>query len=343
MKCRFCYYINDVRARNRDKDLTTGECRRLIRHYRRLAMETVEFTGGEPTIRKDIFELADFARREGFKKISVITNGVRLADPDYAARLVDSGINDFLFSLHGSTSRSHDSTTCLPGSFDLLLKAVGNLNKLKAKVRCNSVVTGKTLDDIYARAKLFCDLGVKTVNFIMFNPIEQAASSEEDNFFRYSQAAPRLRSVIDDFAKGFRKLTIRYIPFCLMEGYERHIQNVHQVHYDHDEWDYYLRTRIRQPRWKWLAGVCLGLFILPGKGRWLRWGVDHARHAAILEAHSWLNKHRFDKCLTCSYGFICGGVWKQYACRFGSDELKPKAGPLILEPWYFMDDSQRAE
>lgn len=341
IKCRFCYYINDVKARNRDKDLSTQECKRLIRYYRRRNMEVLEFTGGEPTIRPDLFELAAYAKKIGFPGVSIITNGIRLADIDYARQLLDSGVTDYLFSLHGSGPNTHDLVTSVPGSFARLLEAITNLLKLKAKVRCNSVITGSTLHDIYSRAKLFSDLGVKTVNFIMFNPIEQAACCAEENFFRYSDAAVHLKAVIDDFGANFQKLTIRYIPLCIMPGYENYIQNVQQVHYDHDEWDYYLRSYIREPHWKWLGGVLFGLLLLPGKGEWLKLGFNQARHAAILEAHTWLHKCKFRQCMACSYGFICGGVWKAYASRFGNDELRPKTGSRIIAPWHFMTQNQR--
>jgi len=128
-----------------------------------------------------------------------------------------------------------------------------------------------------------------------------------------------------------------------MSGYESYIQNVHQVHYDHDEWNYYQRARIREPYWKWLGGVAFGLLLLPEKNKWRRWRIEHAKHAAILEAHTWLHKCKPSPCHRCSYRFICGGVWKGYNSRFSDNELKPKEGPLIIEPWYFMSDAQRAE
>lgn len=342
MKCRFCYYIDDVTARNRDKDLSTASAKELIvAHYRR-KLKVIEFTGGEPTIRKDLFELVTFAREIGFSKVSIITNGLRLADQSYAKKLVDCGVSDFLFSLHGSTAAMHDFVTRVNGSYDLLLKAIQNLISLEVRVRCNSVITGSNLKDIYARAKLFCGLNVKTVNFIMFNPIEQAKSSGEDNFFRYSSAAEHLKNVVDDFSAFFKKLTIRYMPLCQMKGYEQYIQNVHQVHFDHDEWDYYYRSYVREPCWKWLGGLFTGLMLLPAKRMWLKRGMTQALHAAILEAHSFLHKHKFTVCRKCSYGFICGGVWKEYALRFGPDEFRNVPGSLILDPWYFMNESQRA-
>jgi MoaA/NifB/PqqE/SkfB family radical SAM enzyme len=242
IRCRFCYYINDVRARNKDKDLSTQECKRLIDYHFRCGMKVLEFTGGEPTIRNDLLELIIYARSVGFSKISIITNGIRLAKINYAREIVGAGVGDFLFSIHGSSPEVHDYITCHAGSYKLLLRAIENLLGLGVKVRVNSVITGTNLLDVIKRAKLLRELGVKIVNFIMFNPIEQAYCSEASNYFRYSEAAPLLKKIIEEMGEYFDKLTFRYLPLCLMSGYERYVQNIHQVHYDHDEWNYYQRA-----------------------------------------------------------------------------------------------------
>ncbi len=344
IKCSFCYYLTDVKARDRDKDLTTEQCRTLIRRHYAEGLRVLEFTGGEPTIRRDLFDLVRFAKETGFPRVSVITNGLRLSDKEYARGLAAAGVEDFLFSVHGSTAALHDSVTNVPGSFDRLMKAVRNAQSLGAKVRCNSVVTGVNLSDVYGRARLFRDLGIKTVNFILFNPIQQQTEgADESNFLRYSDAAAELKRAMTDFGPDFDKFTVRYLPFCLMPGLERHVQNVPQVHYDHDEWDYYHRSRVREPLWKWLGGLLAGAAVLPGKRFWLSCGWDHFWHAAILQAHSLLHKRMFPKCRRCSFARICGGVWNEYALRFGDSELISVPGPVLAEPWHFMDESQRAE
>lgn len=344
IKCSFCYYLTDVKARSRDKDLTTEECKTLIRRHYARGLRVLEFTGGEPTIRRDLFELARYARETGFPRVSVITNGLRLADGAYARDLVAAGVEDFLFSVHGSTAALHDAVTNVRGSFTLLMKAIRNVQALGVKVRCNSVITGANLPDVYDRARLFRDLGLKTVNFILFNPIEQQAEdADERNFLHYADAATELKRAIADFGPAFDKFTVRYLPLCLLPGLEGHVQNVPQVQYDHDEWDYYYRSYVREPLWKWLGGLLAGALTLPRKGLWLAYGWDHFRHAAILQAHSLLHKRKFPKCRRCAYEHICGGVWKAYARRFGDGELAPAPGPAITEPWHFMSAAQRAE
>ena len=76
---------------------------------RRHGKDAVDFTGGEPTIRRDIFEIISYAKEIGFKKICLITNGQRLADKEFAKKIVDSGANDFLFSIHEHDEKTYDN------------------------------------------------------------------------------------------------------------------------------------------------------------------------------------------------------------------------------------------
>jgi MoaA/NifB/PqqE/SkfB family radical SAM enzyme len=304
-------------------------------------MKTLEFTGGEPTIRQDLLELVRFAKKTGFEKISIITNGQRLANPEYCQKLIEAGVTEFLFSIHAAKPEAHDYLTRKPGSFKKLLQAIENTLQSGARVRCNSVVTAENFHDIYKRAQLLKMHQVRTLNFIIFNPLEEAAN--KDSFIEYSKVAAPLKETIVDFNKDFDKLSIRYIPLCQMKGFENYVQNVHQVNYDQDEWNYYQRAYVREPHSKWHAGVAAGLFLLPDKAHWLSLGWEHSKHAAIMEAHSFLQKKRSEKCKKCAYGFICGGVWKAYYNRFGDHELNNCDEKLILNPWHFMNSAQRGE
>ena len=56
MQCRFCYYVKS-NTRCLDEDLTTRQVKSMLRYARKKGKYIVDFTGGEPTIRPDIFEL----------------------------------------------------------------------------------------------------------------------------------------------------------------------------------------------------------------------------------------------------------------------------------------------
>src|SRR5688572_28808708 len=79
----------------------------------------VTFTGGEVTLEEKLFDYIDYARRSGgFDHLRLQTNGRKLADPSFAKRLVDAGIDEFFVSLHGHDRATQDHISQRPGSFD---------------------------------------------------------------------------------------------------------------------------------------------------------------------------------------------------------------------------------
>lgn len=335
IRCRFCYYQKSVNA-GKKRDLSTEQAKRWIRFFRKAGKEEIDLTGGEPTIRRDIFELISYCRELSYKKICVITNGIMLADKSFCDRLVESGLNDILFSLHGPDSAIHDSLTCFEGSFDKLRQAARNMAGTPVRMRSNTVVNGISYRHLEAITVLLKEWGMQRVNFILFNPIVEAGSSDAEMNLKYEDAAVYLKKVVDRFKDDFEKITIRYMPFCIMPGYEQYITNMPQLHFDPDEWDYCLRTRFRNGLFMYLAALTLGLLAHPSKKRLFRLGWEKARHEAIICGLNLKNKKKGPACAACAYGLICDGLWQEYAAHAGFGELKTVQGKRIEEPFHFM-------
>lgn len=87
----------------------------------------IQFSGGEPTIRKDFFEIAALAHKKGFAHIQVATNGKYLAEqPDFAKRLWDARVATVYLQFDGVTPDPYLATrgfNALPHK----LKAIENL------------------------------------------------------------------------------------------------------------------------------------------------------------------------------------------------------------------------
>ncbi|TAL16647.1 radical SAM protein [bacterium] len=111
------------------KEFSTEEMKEVLDQMAALGILGVGFTGGEPLLRKDIFELLAHA-----KKLSMIThlntNGT-LLDEARARLVLEAGVDSLNISVDGATAKTHDSIRGVPGSHE---KAVGAL-KLMAKLR----------------------------------------------------------------------------------------------------------------------------------------------------------------------------------------------------------------
>lgn len=120
-------------------DLSTDDIRaRIVRGLADGATE-VAFTGGEPTIRKDIAGLVAFARDRGAARVSLTTNARMFAYPDFCARMLDAGLGGVSVSLHGPDAPTHEALTCVPGSFRQAVSGIATLNRMAAErgTRCD--------------------------------------------------------------------------------------------------------------------------------------------------------------------------------------------------------------
>jgi uncharacterized radical SAM superfamily Fe-S cluster-containing enzyme len=89
----------------------------------------LQFSGGEPTIRNDLFDLVRKAKEVGFRHVEINTNGVRISqDVEYAKQLKEAGVSTVYLQFDGLTS---DVYKFIRG-VDLLeikMKAIQNLRE----------------------------------------------------------------------------------------------------------------------------------------------------------------------------------------------------------------------
>jgi radical SAM protein with 4Fe4S-binding SPASM domain len=102
-----------------------------------MGVPLILFTGGEPLMRTDIWELATHARSRGLK-MALSTNGT-LITPDIARRIKESGIEYAGISLDGANAVTHDRFRNSPGAFDQTIRAFASCKE--AGLRCGVRVT----------------------------------------------------------------------------------------------------------------------------------------------------------------------------------------------------------
>lgn len=107
MNCPVCF-TRDRKEALHEPELK--ECERLMRLYREKAGDDamIEFCGGEPTVRRDLCELAGIARNIGFSFIQLNTNGIKLAESaDYCRALRFSGVTTVYMGFDGMTDKPY--------------------------------------------------------------------------------------------------------------------------------------------------------------------------------------------------------------------------------------------
>ena len=179
-KCGYClpngYQVD--KSDNR-KFLHLDEIKRLAMVFSKLGVSKIRITGGEPTVRKDFFEIIKILKEVGIKKVSITTNGYHLDKK--AKMLVDSslnGINISIDSLDRNIFKSITGHDRLPE----ILKGIQILQDLNFEnVKVNAVL----LNNINASEKDFNSWGefIK-INKVDFRFIELMQTGDNLDYFR---------------------------------------------------------------------------------------------------------------------------------------------------------------
>jgi hypothetical protein len=89
----------------------------------------LQFSGGEPTIRDDLFELIRMAKELGFRHVEVNTNGIRLAESvEYCKGLREAGMSTVYLQFDGLTPEVYKFTRGID-LVDVKMQAIENIRK----------------------------------------------------------------------------------------------------------------------------------------------------------------------------------------------------------------------
>jgi MoaA/NifB/PqqE/SkfB family radical SAM enzyme len=159
--CGFCdYWKTDPSAR-------ATELKSFADAARYFNPMLVTFTGGEPTLRRDLEDLiAEVDRAISFKYLTLITHGAMLSG-DRAQSLWDAGVNQFNISLDYLDER-HDRARGIPGLSARILDAIPAMRARGIdNIRFNTVIKNDNLDQILPIVARAEELGVG-VNFSLY-------------------------------------------------------------------------------------------------------------------------------------------------------------------------------
>ena len=173
-------------------------------------------TGSEITLRKDLPDLARRARAAGFEHVRIQTHGMALAKPDFAARLLDAGVDEFFVSVAGSDAQSHDRITAVPGAWGRMMRGLERLDAdPRARLFTNTVVTRLShpllveLVDALAHLKRLIQM-----EFWVYWPM--AETDEKRLCAPHAAILPDLAAAIRRARALGRYVEVKNFPHCLL-------------------------------------------------------------------------------------------------------------------------------
>ena len=160
--CAHCY-MSAFSGADASQELTTEECRRVINEIAQVNPNVfLILTGGEPLLRKDLFDIAAYAAEKEFTVV-LGTNGVLLRDKQ--ARLMrQHGIQGASVSLDSTDPATHDAFRQLPGAHQGAIRATEALRAEGLDFSIHTSVTSWNLNEIPAIIDLSRSLGARVLN-----------------------------------------------------------------------------------------------------------------------------------------------------------------------------------
>ncbi len=160
LRCVHCY----SHSQNLDYagEMTTEEAKRFIDGLGDFGVPVLLFSGGEPLLRKDLFELIRYTRDKGIRAV-ISTNGTLILE-DTAKRLGDAGLSYVGVSLDG-LKPVHDRFRGSDGSFERALGGIRASGKAGVKVGLRFTINRTNVDDIPGIFALLEDEGIPRICF----------------------------------------------------------------------------------------------------------------------------------------------------------------------------------
>jgi radical SAM protein with 4Fe4S-binding SPASM domain len=145
LRCPHCY----MEAGPRDEaELTTDECLSLIDEMKALGTEMLILTGGEPLLRRDIYDLARYASDRGMWVV-MGTNGV-LVNDHVARKMVECGVKGVGISIDSVDPDKHNSFRGGPDAWKYSVRALEVCRKHGLEVLVQATVMAMNYDEVPA-------------------------------------------------------------------------------------------------------------------------------------------------------------------------------------------------
>lgn len=128
-KCITCAFWKS----NYTDNISTEKAVELIFEIKKLNINIIRFTGGEPLLRKDFFKILNKVRHEKFKRIVLATNGLLIGK--YRNEINNSIITNLSVSLDG-IGEKNDIIRGVKSGFQIVVENLQGITK-KIKIVCN--------------------------------------------------------------------------------------------------------------------------------------------------------------------------------------------------------------
>ena len=154
-RCVHCYLDHEDHG-----EMTTAEIKHLLDEMADAGVFILTLSGGEIFLRKDFFDILEYARLERQFCVKLKTNAIMIHERQ-AAKIRDIGVESIQISIYSHRPEVHDAITLVPGSLQRSLDAARFLKSQGLRVIFANVLMVQNLQDYQGVRALAEELGVE--------------------------------------------------------------------------------------------------------------------------------------------------------------------------------------
>jgi putative heme d1 biosynthesis radical SAM protein NirJ2 len=159
-------------------ELDTAEARQLIKAIKKAGFKIMIFSGGEPLMRPDIYELIAFATSQGLR--AVLGSNGTLIDASSAIKLKQAGIMAAGISLDSLDESKHDAFRGLAQASKMTMEGIEHLKEAGIPFQIHTTVMDWNSGELEAITDLAVKIGAMAHHVFFLVPTGRGADIEQE-------------------------------------------------------------------------------------------------------------------------------------------------------------------
>ncbi len=146
----------------------------VLRDLQPTPCTAIQFTGGEPTVHPDFLKIISAASEMGFSHIQIATNGLKLADQDFAKKCANAGLSTLYLQFDGVGEEAYRQTRNFPGIWNKKLAVIENCRRIGLKICLVPTILKGVNDHQVGEIFHFAIENIDVVSGISYQPVSFA-------------------------------------------------------------------------------------------------------------------------------------------------------------------------
>lgn len=351
LKCVHCY--NDSGACKADDEVSTNEAKAVLDDLAQFGVPSVLFSGGEPLMRPDLFELIEYARGKGMCAV-ISTNGTLItAEP--AKQLKQYGVSYVGISLDG-IGEVNDKFRGVTGAFDRAVRGIKSCQDAGVRIGLRLTLTKKNVQGLEGLFGFFESENIERACFYHFVPCGRGRSIADEDL-THGQSREAVETILAKtklYKQAGRKTDILTV--------DNHVDGVYLylklLEEDAGRADEVWKLLTWNGGGMYSSGVGIGCIDFHGKVHpdqfWWHYDLGDVRERPFSQI--WMDtsdplmkglkqrrEHIKGRCRLCKFFDGCGGSLRVRADLHFGDPWAPDPGCYLTDSEIGLDEAKQAE